>query len=80
MDLVEIGDGFIRRSDGKAIRLATRPGAFVHDPEHQELFAKVRVNSASYEERARFHELHLALSREILNAMTDELYSITELG
>src|SRR3712207_1131574 len=48
---------FIRRSDGKAVRISTRPRAFGRSPEYSELSARVRENSATEEERARFEEL-----------------------
>ncbi len=69
---------FIRRSDGKAIRISTRPGAFGRSPEHSELFAKVRNKSATEEERARFKELHANRSEAILRASEEELYTVEE--
>ena len=68
---------FIRRSDDKAIRISTRPGAFGRSPEYSELFAKVRNKSAT-EERARFKELHANRSEAILRASEEELYTVEE--
>lgn len=70
---------FFRRSDGRAVRVVGRPGAWQRDPEHQELFAKVRAGQANPEERARFQELHVAQSRAVLAFEPDELFAVQEL-
>jgi len=71
---------FIRRSDGKAVRVSTRPGAWGQpDPEWQELFAKVRSGSASPEERQCFGALHQARSERVLATPLEELYEVREL-
>ncbi len=70
---------FIRRSDGKAIRIATRPGAFGNDPERMELFAKMRAGRATGEEQARLQALQLARSEEILDAPEADLHAVQEL-
>ena len=41
---------FYRRSDGKALRIAGRPDAWQRDPEHQELFGRVRAGEAGEDE------------------------------
>jgi formylmethanofuran dehydrogenase subunit E len=69
---------FYRRSDGRAVRIAGRPNAWRRDPEHQELFAKVRANQATPEERARFQELHESQSRKVLELDPEELYEFRE--
>ncbi|HVM01340.1 MAG TPA: FmdE family protein [Acidimicrobiales bacterium] len=69
---------FFRRSDGRAVRVAARPGAWRRDPEHQALFAKVREGTATEDERARFRELHEAQSRVVLALDPDTLYEVTE--
>ena len=71
---------FFRRSDGRAVRIAARPDAWKRDPEHQELFAKVRANTASPEERARFQQLHQSQSRKVLDQDPDALYEVQEVG
>jgi formylmethanofuran dehydrogenase subunit E len=71
---------FFRRSDGRAVRIAGRPDAWQRDPEHQELFAKVRANSATPDERGRFQELHEAQSRKVLAMEPDALYEVQEVG
>jgi formylmethanofuran dehydrogenase subunit E len=70
---------FIRRSDGKAIRVSTRPGAFGRGPEYSELSAKVRKKGATEDEQARFKELRADRSEAILHAPEEELYVVEEL-
>ena len=69
---------FFRRSDGRAIRVVARPGAWQRDPEHQALFAKQREGTATDEERARFRELHEAQSHVVLGLDPDTLYDTAE--
>ena len=71
---------FFRRSDGRAVRIAGRPNAWQRDPEHQELFAKVRANQATPEEKARFQELHQSQSRKVLDLDPDELFTFQEVA
>lgn len=70
---------FIRRSDGKAVRVSTRAGAFDRSPEHNKLSTKVRNASATEEERARYKELRANRTETILQASVDELYAVEEL-
>lgn len=67
---------FFRRSDGRAVRIAGRPDAWRRDPEHQELFAKVRAGGASQEDAERFRTLHEARARELLETPPDELFTV----
>ena len=67
---------FWRRSDGKAIRIAGKPGAWRRDPDHHALFEKVRDGEASPEDRARFWQLQLRRSEELLEREPDELFSV----
>lgn len=69
---------FFRRSDGKALRIVTRPDAWQRDDEHQELSARVRVGEATDEERARFREVHERRSRAILERPPEELFELRE--
>lgn len=69
---------FLRRSDGKAIRIAPRRGTLMRSSEHSELMSKVRDGSATEEERTRFADLHQQRSREILDAAEDEIYEVRE--
>ncbi|MBA2296413.1 MAG: TraR/DksA C4-type zinc finger protein [Actinobacteria bacterium] len=68
---------FFRRSDGRAIRITGRPDAWQRDPEHLELFAKVRAGTATGPERERFRELHLQGSRRVLDMAPDQLFAVT---
>jgi formylmethanofuran dehydrogenase subunit E len=68
---------FWRRSDGKAIRISARPGAWQRDPEHQDLMTKVRTGEATEAERERFGELHRARAYELLERDPRELYLVT---
>jgi len=70
---------FIRRSDGKALRVSTRPGAFDRSPEYSELSARVREGSATQEEQARFEELRKDRIEAILQAPEEELYLVEKL-
>lgn len=68
---------FIRRSDGKAIRIVARPNAFGEpNPEHQALFARVRSGQATPEERARFQALHRERAQQILDAPLEQLFEV----
>ncbi len=69
---------FFRRSDGRAVRIAARPNAWQRDPEHQELFVKVRTNQASPEEKARFRELHQSESHKVLGIEPGALFEVQE--
>ena len=69
---------FIRRSDGKAVRISARPGAFYRGPEHRELSAKVRNESATEEERARYKEQRADRIEAILQAPEEELYAVED--
>jgi formylmethanofuran dehydrogenase subunit E len=69
---------FYRRSDGRAVRIVGRLDAWPREPEHQELFAKVRAGLATDGERARFGELHRTLSRELLERDPDSMFVVEE--
>lgn len=70
---------FIRRSDGKSLRVVTKPNAWGEpDAEHAELFAKVRAGVATTHEHERFHQLHEARARTILAAPVAQLFELQE--
>lgn len=70
---------FIRRADGKSLRVVTKPQAWGEpDSEHTQLFAKVREGKATPEERERFQKLHVARAQAILEAPTGRLFDIKE--
>jgi formylmethanofuran dehydrogenase subunit E len=68
---------FYRRSDGKGIRVVSRPEAFGKpDPEWEALRDRLGDGNLSPEERQRFGELHAARSRQILEVPLDELFEV----
>jgi formylmethanofuran dehydrogenase subunit E len=70
---------FVRRSDGRAVRVSTRPDGWgPKDPGWAALFTKVRTGTASPEERDRFLSSHRERSERILAAPLDELYDVRE--
>ena len=70
---------FFRRSDGKAVRIVLRPGAWKRNPEHMELFAKIRAGEATPAERERFGQLHESQSHDVLALDADQLFSVSEI-
>jgi formylmethanofuran dehydrogenase subunit E len=70
---------FYRRSDGKGIRIVTRPDGFGEpDPEWEALREKLGDADLTPEERERFWELHAARSRQILEIPLNELFELQE--
>lgn len=69
---------FFRRSDGKAIRVVTRPDAWggVLDEEHKNLRAKIQAGTATPEEKQRFQEVHHEKSRLILERPLEALFEV----
>ena len=70
---------FARRSDGRAVRVSARPGAFERSPEYGQLSTKVRNNGATQEEQARYEEQRADRIEAILRAPEEELYAVEEL-
>ncbi len=70
---------FIRRSDGRAVRVSARPGAFSRSPEHDELSSRVRNGGGTEEEQTRYKELRADRTEAILRAPEEELYAVEEL-
>ena len=64
------------RKSGKGVRVAKKADTGPRDRERDELFKKIREETATPEERKRFQELHLQRSREILERPTEELFSV----
>ena len=70
---------FVRRSDGRAVRISTRSGGWGGvDSERLELFGKVRAGLASPDERKRFFQLQQQHSEHILSKPVDEIYDVRE--
>ncbi|MDP8976711.1 MAG: FmdE family protein [Actinomycetota bacterium] len=69
---------FVRRSDGRGVRISSRPGGWQRPPEWDELFAKVRARSATQQERDRFWAIQRERSARIASMPLDELYDVRE--
>ena len=67
---------FLGRKSGKGVRVAKRPDVSQRSEKRDELFKKIREETASEEERKRFWEMHHQRAREILDKPTEELFSI----
>ncbi len=70
---------FVRRSDGRAVRVSTRSGGWGSlDSERLTLFPKIRSGVASPEERERFFALQQEHSRRILSTPIEHIYDVRE--
>lgn len=70
---------FYRRSDGKAIRIVTKPEAFGHaDAEWEELVAKLSTGNITSEEQRRFQQKKDARMRLILETPLENLFDIKQ--
>ena len=70
---------FIRRSDGKALRIIMRPDALgPPDPEGQALFERMRNGAATEEEQGRFDALHGQRVQLVLHAPEEALFDVRE--
>jgi len=70
---------FVRRSDGRAVRVSMRAGgAGALDPAWKALFAKVRSHTASAEDRQQFFAMQQDRSERVLAAPLEELYDVLE--
>lgn len=69
---------FYRRSDGKAIRVITKPEAWggVLDEEHKMLRAKISDGTATPQDKQRFQEVHREKSHLILERPLETLFEI----
>lgn len=69
---------FIRRSDGKAIRILGRAEAWgEQEPEHQALFTKMRSGAKlTPAEQARFRELHEQRALRLLEVPEAQLFDV----
>ncbi|MGH9183510.1 MAG: FmdE family protein [Acidimicrobiales bacterium] len=72
---------FVRRSDGRAVRVSTRPGAWgAREPEWEALFARVRAGMATPEERQRFWAQQQERSEHLLSVPVEDLYAVEEVA
>ncbi len=70
---------FVRRSDGRAVRVSPPPGSRTREPAWYELFAKVRSGTAAPDERERFFAMQRDRSRQVLDAPLEELYQVSDM-
>ena len=66
----------LSRKTGRGFRVAMRPDAFPPDETHFQLLSKVMSGKADDEEAARFRELHLQRSRDVLNMPAEKLFDV----
>ncbi len=72
---------FLRRSDGRAVRVSMRPGGFgPDDSEREQLRAKIGARAASDEDRARFWQMQRECSEHVLAAPLEQLYEVREVS
>ena len=70
---------FIRRSDGKALRIVMRPDASgPPNPDRQTLLERVRSGAATEEEQARFDALHGRRAQQVFDAPEEALFEVRE--
>jgi formylmethanofuran dehydrogenase subunit E len=68
---------FIRRSDGKAIRIAVRPDAReAPDPEQEALYERVRQGEATAADQQRVQALRQARIQDIMERPLAELFTV----
>ena len=69
---------FYRRSDGKAIRVITKPEAWGGelDDEHKRLRAKIQSGTATREEQQRYQDVHHQKANLILERPLETLFEI----
>ena len=68
---------FIRRADGKQIRIVTRPDAWPPDPpERETLFQKIRAGAATDAERKRFQTLQDERALAVLSLPEAQLFEV----
>ncbi len=70
---------FVRRSDGKSIRITSKPDGWGGpDPEWQALRPKVFGGKATEEERERFDELHQKRARAVLELPLEQMFDVCD--
>ncbi|MEO7555274.1 MAG: FmdE family protein [Acidimicrobiales bacterium] len=68
---------FIRRADGKAVRVSGRPRSWDSaDPDHEAVFARVHSGSATKADMARFWEIQKERSQAVLEQPLEDLYEV----
>ncbi|MGQ9554624.1 MAG: FmdE family protein [Anaerolineae bacterium] len=67
---------FIRRSDGRAVRVASRPRHHEEPEGYAELREEISAGAASAEEQERFQELHKRRALRLLDMPEEELFTV----
>lgn len=79
LDHGKVAFTFLRRSDGKAVRVSDRSnGPGPRDPGWLALFAKVRSGTATADERDAFAAGQQERSQQVLDAPLEELYDVRQ--
>lgn len=68
----------VRRSDGKAVRVALRPNAFERDDAHEALRRKIGAGEASPDERTAFWSAHIGKALRFLDEPEAEFGTVSE--
>ena len=70
---------FIRRSDGRAIRIVTQPGGWPEDiPERQALFEKIKAGTATDADQSRYWELQEERALAVMAIPEEQLFDVSE--
>ena len=69
----------VRRSDGRAVRVALRPNAFERDEPHEQLRRLVVAGEASEAERARFWDGHICKALSFLDEPEESFGTVSEI-
>ncbi len=67
---------FIRRADGKSIRVMGKPRAFGENPEREAILTRIGAGTATLGDRQRFQELQRKRGLAILEAPEEELFVV----
>jgi formylmethanofuran dehydrogenase subunit E len=69
----------LSRKTGNGVRVALKAGALELNEEHRQLMDRIREGNATDAEKARFQELHLKRSRDILENTDEALFDVLEI-
>lgn len=69
----------LSRKTGNGVRVALKAGALELNEEHRQLMDSIREEDATDAEKARFQELHLRRSRDIMENTDEALFDVREI-
>jgi formylmethanofuran dehydrogenase subunit E len=78
LDYGKMAFTFLRRADGRAIRIVAMPGILGRDPEREALLATMDAGEGTLEDRRRFQSSQMERAAAIMVAAEDELFSVKE--